>query len=275
MNSHTKKNKEREILNFFQIQIEASLSDFTDLFTEVELEKIDLSKKIFVRNNESIITPENWEQHKETFFNQRIATYKNDYTFTEKIKLEVSKLKNLNTKINDYKVLKDRYNIFLEQKQPNNEPFQTLVNPFEKQKPELNGKLIKLKNSEAIEKIHSELKGYFPKKEAELLKALQGEQLSEILLFPHNQNKFVEVFRRLKYNGFLLNNDTEIKNWICTTFHFEKKGFNEPHPFNENSVWDILNKGKGEPTRKQRITIEWLKHKTPDQLKKETENEKL
>jgi ABC-type Fe3+/spermidine/putrescine transport system ATPase subunit len=122
MNSYTKKNKEREILNFFQIQIEASLSDFTDLFTEVELEKIDLSKKIFVRNNESIITPENWEQHKETFFNQRIATYKNDYTFAEKIKLEVSKLKNLNTKINDYKVLKDRYNIFLEQKQPNIEP---------------------------------------------------------------------------------------------------------------------------------------------------------
>jgi hypothetical protein len=161
------------------------------------------------------------------------------------------------------------------QQQPNNEPFQTLVNPFEKQKPELNGKLIKLKNSEAIEKIHSELKGYFPKKEAELLKALQGEQLSEILLFPHNQNKFVEVFRRLKYNGFLLNNDTEIRNWICTTFHFEKKGFDEPQPFNENSVWDILNKGKGEPTKKQRITIEWLKHKTPDQLKKETENEKL
>jgi flagellar capping protein FliD len=145
MNSHTKKNKEREILNFFQIQIEASLSDFTDLFTEVELEKIDLSKKIFVRNNESIITPENWEQHKETFFNQRIATYKNDYTFTEKIKLEVSKLKNLNTKINDYKVLKDRYNIFLEQKQPNIEPFQTLANPIEKQKPELNINQIALK----------------------------------------------------------------------------------------------------------------------------------
>jgi len=147
--------------------------------------------------------------------------------------------------------------------------------PIVKQKPELNGKLITFKNNETIEKIHSELKGYFPNKEAELLKALQGEQLSEILLFPHNQNKFVEVFRRLKYNGFLLNTDTEIKNWICTTFQFVKKGFAEPQPFNESSVWDILNKGKGEPTKKERINIQWLPYKSPLQLKRETENEKL
>ncbi|MCF8219352.1 MAG: hypothetical protein K9I29_05010 [Bacteroidales bacterium] len=47
--------------------------------------------------------------------------------------------------------------------------------PIVKQKPELNEKPITLKNNETIEKIHSELKGYFPNKEAELLKALQGE----------------------------------------------------------------------------------------------------
>jgi hypothetical protein len=148
--------------------------------------------------------------------------------------------------------------------------------PIVKQKPEPNGKLITFKNSETIEKIHSELKGYFPNKEVELLKALQGEQLSELLLFPHNQNKFVEVFRRLKYNGFLLNTDTETKNWICTNFQFVKKGFAEPQPFNESSVWDNLNKGKGEPTKKERICItEWLPYKSPLQLTRETENEKL
>lgn len=160
------------------------------------------------------------------------------------------------------------------QQQPNIEPLPP--QPIVKQKPELNGKLITFKNNETIEKIHSELKGYFPKKEAELLKALQGEQLSEILLFPHNQNKFVEVFRRLKYNGFLLNTDTETKNWICTTFQFAKKGFAEPQPFNESSVWDNLNKGKGEPPKKERICItEWLPYKSPLQLTRETENEKL
>ncbi len=148
--------------------------------------------------------------------------------------------------------------------------------PIEKQKPEQNIKVITFKNSETIDKVHSELKGYFPNKEAELLKALQGEQLSEILLFPHNQNKFVEVFRRLKYNGFLLNTDTETRNWICTTFQFVKKGFAEPQPFNESSVWDNLNKGKGEPTKKERICItDWLPYKSDSQIKKETENEKL
>lgn len=158
--------------------------------------------------------------------------------------------------------------------QPNIEPLPP--QPIIKQKPEPNGKQITFKNSETIEKIHSELKGYFPNKEAELLKALQGEQLSELLLFPHNQNKFVEVFRRLKYNGFLLNTDTETKNWICATFQFVKKGFTEPQPFNESSVWDNLNKGKGEPTKKERICItEWLPYKSPLQLTRETENEKL
>jgi len=148
--------------------------------------------------------------------------------------------------------------------------------PNTKQKPELNGKLIIFKNSETIEKIHCELKGYFPNKEAELLKVLQGEKLPEILLFPHNQNKFVEVFRRLKYNEFLLNTDTETKNWICSTFQFMKRGNSEPQPFNKNSVWDNLNKGKGEPTRKERICItDWLPYKSPLQLTREAENEKL
>lgn len=148
-----------------------------------------------------------------------------------------------------------------------------------KQKPEPYGKLITFKNIETIEKIHSLLKGYFPNNEDKLFKALQGEQLSELLLFPHNQNRFVEVFRRLKYNGFLLNNDTETKKWICTTFQFVKKGFKEPQPFKESSVWDNLNKGKGEPTKKERICIdeckEWLPYKSPLQLKREAEQEKL
>lgn len=148
--------------------------------------------------------------------------------------------------------------------------------PIIKQKPEPNGKLIIFKDSETIEKIHSELKGYFPNKEAELLRVLQGEQLSELLLFPLNQNKFVEVFRRLKYNCFLSNTDTETKNWICTTFQFVKKKFAEPQPFNESSVWDILNKGKGEPTKKERICItKWLPYKSHLQLKRERESEKL
>ena len=162
---------------------------------------------------------------------------------------------------------------------PNSEKAQTPPpKPIVKQNPELPGKQITFKNSETIEKLHTELKGYFPNKEAELLKALQGEQLTEILLFPHNQNKFVEVFRRLKYNGFLLNTDTETKTWICSNFQFKKKGFLKPQPFNQNTVWNNLNKGKGEPTKKERIcfeNVDWLPYKSPKQIVEEAQKEKL
>ena len=86
----------------------------------------------------------------------------------------------------------------------------------------------------------------------------------------------MEVFRRLKYNGFLLNSDTEIRNWICSTFQFFKKAYYQPQPFNNNSVWDNLNKGKGEPPKKERICIsDWLPYKNSKTLKQEKENEKL
>lgn len=151
-----------------------------------------------------------------------------------------------------------------------------LIQQPDKNKPKLPNKIISFKNPETVKKLHNELKGYFPNKEAELFKVLQGEQLTELLLFPHNQNRFVEVFRRLKYNGFLLNIDTETKNWICSAFVFNKKGFNEPQPFNKSSVWDNLNKGKGEPTKKERICItDWLPYKSPLQLKREAQKEQL
>jgi len=164
--------------------------------------------------------------------------------------------------------------ITLALKKPIIEDFPT--KPIPKQKPKLTSKQITFNSSETIKKLHKELKGCFPQKEAELLKVLKGKQLTELLLFPHNQNKFVEVFRRLKYNGFLLNTDTETKDWICSTFHFKKRGFSEPQPFKESSVWGNLNKGQGEPTKKERICImDWLPYKSPLQLSRDAENEKL
>ncbi|WP_162415603.1 hypothetical protein [Cyclobacterium roseum] len=146
--------------------------------------------------------------------------------------------------------------------------------PIVKQKPELNGKLITFKNSDTIDKIHTELKGYFPNKEAELLKALQGEQLSEILLFPHNQNKFVEVFKRLKYNGFLISTPKEINTWICSNFAYVRKlgDKKEVKNFNESTIkTHLTNSAKereAEPTPKERIcTPNWLPHYWSSELK--------
>ena len=148
----------------------------------------------------------------------------------------------------------------------------------EKPKPELNEALISFSNTEIIESLHNELKGYFKGKEAELKKALQGEQLQEFLLFPHNQNKFVEVFKRLKYNGFLLSTPKETKDWICSTFtyQYQKGNKKEVREFNTSTVHDILTKDKGEPTKKERICIvDWLPYKSYLTRQREAEKESI
>jgi len=65
------------------------------------------------KNNNSILTPKNWEQHKDTFFKQRMETYPESYTETEKIKLELEDLEKLTINKTDYKILKQRYKDFL------------------------------------------------------------------------------------------------------------------------------------------------------------------
>ena len=85
-------------LNFFQITVTGDL-------------EIDgkVHKNIRQRNNDSIITTNNWEQHKDIFFNERMATYEDSYTIKEKIKLELEILEKLPINEDIYKVLKDRY----------------------------------------------------------------------------------------------------------------------------------------------------------------------
>lgn len=126
--------------------------------------------------------------------------------------------------------------------------------------------LILFNKKETIDKLFDVLKGFFPEKQAELLYALKGKKLDEPILFPHNQNKFVEVFLRLKYNGFLLSTPKEIQVWICLNF---LRRFNEePKRFNKATVSEILTKHKGEPTRNERICIvDWLPYISPSKRK--------
>jgi hypothetical protein len=95
-----------ENTNFFQIKVFADLEIDGKIYKDKEQ-----------RNNDSILNPKNWEQHKETFFTQRMAMYSDSYTLAEKLKLEVSRLEKLPVDITDYEILKDRYKSYLEQKQ--------------------------------------------------------------------------------------------------------------------------------------------------------------
>lgn len=145
-----------------------------------------------------------------------------------------------------------------------------------KPKPKLNTPLIIFRDTEAIEKLHSVLRGHFPGKEDELRKALKGEQLKEPLLFPNNQNKLVEVFKRAKYNGFIASPPKKIKEWICSTFvyQYQKGDVKEVRNFNPLTVHDILTKDKGEPTKSERICkADWLPYKSHRTRQIEAEKE--
>lgn len=89
---------------FFQIEVIADLEFEGKTYKDIKQ-----------KNNDSILTPENWEQHKETFFSQRMATYKESYTLQEKIKLELSTLEKLLINKTDNQIIKDRYKDYLEQ----------------------------------------------------------------------------------------------------------------------------------------------------------------
>jgi len=141
-------------------------------------------------------------------------------------------------------------------------------------------KLIRFNKPETLNKLNDILKEYFAGRETDFKNALQGEKIEIPLLFPDNQNKFVEVFRRAKYNGFIISSLTEIKNWLCANFEFRyKHGKNaEIRKFNGETVWAILSKGQNEPPRKERICfkdIDWLPYKSKKQLETEAQEEQL
>lgn len=135
----------------------------------------------------------------------------------------------------------------------------------------------KLVNIIGVEEFHSALKDLFQEKSDELKRALNGEKLEEKLVFPSNANILVELFRRAHYNGKIVDNLTNIKDWICLNFSFLKKGVNDekqetPEDFKEGTVKAILT-GKSCPPPKKRL-MPTLPFKTISQLKTEKEQEK-
>ncbi|MBL6956669.1 MAG: hypothetical protein ISR54_07645 [Chlorobium phaeobacteroides] len=118
-------------------------------------------------------------------------------------------------------------------------------------------------DQDQFDELYGEFCKFFDAGEHEDLKRLlQGEPVEGKITFQSNQNRLVEVFRRLKYNGFLFETSTGIRDWLCNNFlYLSKTGGRN---LNQHSVWDILSKAKGEPSPKSRICkFEWLEYKTP------------
>lgn len=122
---YQKLREDAETGDFFRVYFEIDLHEWAkqnkNLLTELELQKIEQAQKTKIKpyGKNSRITTENWEQRKETFFAQRMAniTYKDSYTYAERIKLELLRLEELTINKTDYQILKDRYKAYLLEKQ--------------------------------------------------------------------------------------------------------------------------------------------------------------
>ena len=116
-------------------------------------------------------------------------------------------------------------------------------------------------NQDQFDELYRELYKFFDAGDHDDLKRLlQGESIDRKIIFLSNQNRLVEVFRRLKYNGFLFETSTEIRNWLCSNFIYRSK--EGDRKLNPHSVWDILSKSKGEPSFKSRICkMDWLQYR--------------
>lgn len=103
--------------SFFQIYINTKtdniLDDFKDVLTADEIKKLDKNKVIRIKNNDSIVTVDNWSEIKDIFFSQRMETYNSSYTLNEKIKLELEALDKLPINKTGCKILKERYQKYL------------------------------------------------------------------------------------------------------------------------------------------------------------------
>jgi hypothetical protein len=127
--------------SFFQIYIETktgdSISDFKSILSSDEIKKLDKNKIIRFKNNDSIVTTDNWSKLKDVFFTQRMETYNSSYTLNEKIKLELETLEKLPINKTDYKIIKERYQKYL----TNIKPQQTETNEPDEVKIELHNNI--------------------------------------------------------------------------------------------------------------------------------------
>lgn len=93
-------------------QLQKEINDFS--FFQIDIVgSIEIDGKIYEnvkqRNNESIITPDNWNKRKLEFFNQRMNSYEDSFSLNEKIGIEIENLHKEEFITDKNKILKNRY----------------------------------------------------------------------------------------------------------------------------------------------------------------------
>ena len=75
-----------------------------------------ITENVLIKNDESQIKPNNWDEKKELFFSQRMESYNKSYKLNEIIDLEVNRVSVMKTKTFDIeqRIICDRYLMLLE-----------------------------------------------------------------------------------------------------------------------------------------------------------------
>lgn len=144
----------------------------------------------------------------------------------------------------------------------------------DKQAPAPDTRTIVFDSQETINKLHEVLKDKFKGHEDGLLRVLNGEQTDIYLLWPGQANTFIELFKRLKYNRYILTTGTQIESFIFNNFQYRDRQGN-PKQFNKNTIHDVLTKEGSEPAKKSRLDIPWLPYKTASQRRHEDISEQI
>jgi len=123
-----------------------------------------------------------------------------------------------------------------------------------------------VKNKQAvINELFEGLQGFFDAEEHLYLRyILEGEKVDRMLTFLSNANRFIEFWKRMLYNKYVVNSKMEIANWICSNFMYRyvKGNVSEARNFNKDTVWTGLKYKGPEPRKEQRICIfDWLPYK--------------
>jgi len=109
MNLINRVNNKLANYNFFQVD-------------NFEMEYYDDIKREKKTNKPICLNPINWNEHKETFYNQRINYYKNEgFTKNQIINFEITETKRLPSENKKYIALKDNYTQLLNEKLKNKE----------------------------------------------------------------------------------------------------------------------------------------------------------
>ena len=149
------------------------------------MEYDDKLQKGFKKNNRIDLKPINWNEYKETFFNQRFDTYKDKgFTKNQIINFEITKVERLPNENEKYIALKDNYTRLLNEKLKTKED-----------NPQQTKKQFDFKPTE-FNRDGFELFNYLVENYAELTKETgQKKRLSNLWHFMKNDNKKSDTYK--------------------------------------------------------------------------------